>query len=458
MKTLESHKQVLRQIQPVGVTGRVSAVRGLTVSVSDFPAPIGASCRIVRGGQDVEARVIGFSGDETLIMPLGATTGICRRDRVQFTSAEETVGLGPDMLGRVLDGFARPIDAQGEMRSVIRMPVWPEPMAAMDRRRISEPLTTGIRAVDAILAVGRGQRMSILSGSGVGKSVLLGMIGRYTSADVTVIAMIGERGREVRDFIDRELGPDGLGRSVVIVSTSDEPPLVRVQAGAVATTVAEYFRSRGADVLLLVDSLTRLATAQRQVGLAAGEPPATRGFTPSVFNLLPRLLERCGRTDAGSVTGFYTVLVEGDDMSDPIADAVRAVTDGHVWLSRDLANRGHWPAIDILQSVSRVMTDVVDAEHLSAAREIQRLVAIYNDIEELVNLGAYQRGSSAEYDLVIGVMPMIRAFLAQGTGEAFSAAQTREALLGLRDRIDEIRQEISRRIAPAGIPIAGGAR
>ncbi len=458
MKTFESHKQVLRQIQPVGVTGRVSAVRGLTVSVSDFPAPIGASCRIVRGSQGVEARVIGFAGDETLIMPLGATTGICRRDRVQFTSAEETVGLGPDMLGRVLDGFARPIDGQGEVRSVIRMPIWPEPMAAMDRRRISDPLATGIRAVDASLAVGRGQRMSILSGSGVGKSVLLGMIGRYTSADVTVIALIGERGREVRDFIDRELGPDGLGRSVVIVSTSDQPPLVRVQAGAVATTVAEYFRSRGADVLLLVDSLTRLATAQRQVGLAAGEPPTTRGFTPSVFNLLPRLLERCGRTDTGSVTGFYTVLVEGDDMSDPIADAVRAVTDGHVWLSRDLANRGHWPAIDILQSVSRVMTDVVDAEHLAAAREIQRLVAIYNDIEELVNLGAYQRGSSAEYDLVIAVIPMIRAFLAQGRGQAFSADQTRAALLDLRDRIDEVRQEISRRTAPAGIAPMGGAR
>ena len=458
MKTLESHKQVLRQIQPVGVTGRVSAVRGLTVSVSDFPAPIGASCRIVRGGQGIDARVIGFSGDETLIMPLGATTGISRRDRVQFTSAEETVGLGPDMLGRVLDGFARPIDGQGEISSVIRMPVWPEPIAAMDRRRISEPLATGIRAVDASLAVGRGQRMSILSGSGVGKSVLLGMIGRYTSADVTVIAMIGERGREVRDFIDRELGPDGLGRSVVIVSTSDEPPLVRVQAGAVATTVAEYFRSRGADVLLLVDSLTRLATAQRQVGLAAGEPPATRGFTPSVFNLLPRLLERCGRTDAGSVTGFYTVLVEGDDMADPIADAVRAVTDGHIWLSRDLANRGHWPAIDILQSVSRVMTDVVDAEHLAAARDIQRMVAIYNDIEELVNLGAYQRGSSAEYDLVIAVMPMIRAFLAQATGEAFTADQTRGALLELRDRINETKHEIGRRAAPAGIATVGGAR
>jgi len=458
MKTFESHKQILRQIQPVGVTGRVSAVRGLTVSVSDFPAPIGASCRIVRGGQGIDARVIGFSGEETLIMPLGATTGICRRDRVEFTSAEETVGLGPDMLGRVLDGFARPIDGGGAIPPVIRMPIWPGPIAAMDRKPIDEPLTTGIRAVDAGLTVGRGQRMSILSGSGVGKSVLLGMIGRYTSADVTVIALIGERGREVRDFIDRELGADGLNRSVVIVSTSDEPPLVRVQAGAVATTVAEYFRSRGANVLLLVDSLTRLATAQRQVGLAAGEPPATRGFTPSVFNLLPGLLERCGRTDAGSITGFYTVLVEGDDMADPVADAVRAVTDGHIWLSRDLANRGHWPAIDILQSVSRVMTDVVDAEHLAAAREIQRIVAIYNDIEELVNLGAYQRGANAEYDLVIAVMPLIRAFLAQRRDESFSADQTRQALLALRGRIDEARRDIQRHALPVGMAPAGVSR
>jgi len=257
----------------------------------------------------------------------------------------------------------------------------------------------------------------------------------------------------VRDFIHRELGANGLNRSVVIVSTSDEPPLVRVQAGAVATTVAEYFRSRGANVLLLVDSLTRLATAQRQVGLAAGEPPTTRGFTPSVFNLLPGLLERCGRTNAGSITGFYTVLVEGDDMADPVADAVRAVTDGHIWLSRDLANRGHWPAIDILQSVSRVMTDVIDAEHLAAAREIQRMVAIYNDIEELVNLGAYQRGANAEYDLVIAVMPLIRAFLAQRRDESFSADQTRQTLLGLRGRIEEARRDIQRHVAPVVAPV-----
>ena len=458
MKTFEAHKQILHQIQPVGVTGSVSAVRGLTVSVADFPAPIGASCRIVRGRQGIDARVIGFAGEETLIMPLGTTTGICRRDRVEFTSAAETVSLCPDMLGRVLDGFARPIDGAGDIQPVVRMPIWPEPMPTSRRRRITEPLTTGIRAIDSAFSVGRGQRMSILSGSGVGKSVLLGMIGRHTVADVTVVALIGERGAEARDFIDRKMSSDQLRRAVVVISTGAEPSLVRVQACAVATAIAEYFRDAGADVLLLVDSLTRLATAQRQIGLAAGEPPATRGFTPSVFSLLPGLLERCGRTDAGSITGFYTVLVDGDDMADPIADAVRAVTDGHIWLSRDLANRGHWPAIDMLQSVSRVMADVVDDEHLAAAREMQRLVAIYNDIEELVNLGAYQRGSSVEYDLVIAAIPMIRAFLAQRTDECISAEQTRTELLALHKRIVETRREISSRRAVGAIDAGGVGR
>jgi len=455
MRTLESHKQIVRQIQPMGVTGRVSAVRGLTVSVVDFPAPIGASCRILHGGQGIDARVIGFAGAETLIMPLGTTTGICRRDRVEFTSAEETVALGPDMLGRVLDGFARPIDGGPAIRTAGRVPIWPEPMPAMRRRRITEPLTTGVRAIDAALAVGRGQRMSILSGPGVGKTVLLGMIGRSTAADVAVVALIGERGAEARDFMDRQMDSDQLSRAVVVVSTSAEPPLVRVQACAVATAVAEYFRDTGANVLLLVDSLTRLATAQRQIGLAAGEPPATRGFTPSVFSLLPGLLERCGRTDTGSITGFYTVLVEGNDMADPVADAVRAVTDGHIWLSRDLANRGHRPAVDMLHSVSRVMSDVVDAEHLAAAREIQRLLAIYSDIEELVNLGAYQRGASAEYDLVIAVMPMIRAFLAQRSDERTPGEQTRTELLDLHRRINEIRQEIDSRRAVGAIDPTG---
>ena len=456
MEAIEAQKRIVQHLQPMGVTGRVSAIRGLTVSVSDFPAPIGAGCRILLGSRSVEARVIGFSGDQTLVMPLGATQGIARRDRVEFTEVEQTVSLGPGVLGRILDGFARPIDAGPTADRGLRMPVWPEPMTAMQRRRIGTPLSTGVRAIDAMLTIGQGQRMSILSGSGVGKSVLLGMIGRYTAADVTVIALIGERGREARDFIDRELGREGLRKSVVIVSTSDEPPLVRVQAAAVAATVAEYFRDRGANVLLLMDSLTRLATAQRQVGLAAGEPPATRGYTPSVFELLPRLLERCGRTEDGSITGFYTVLVEGDDMADPVADAVRAVTDGHIWLSRPLANRGHYPAIDVLQSVSRVMADIVDPDHKAAARELQRLIAIHDDIEELVNVGAYQRGTSAEYDLAIHALPLIRRFLAQPIAHAGSFAETQAELIDLHAQIMDHKQATAADGGPTSPPDRGG--
>jgi flagellum-specific ATP synthase len=435
MDSFETYRQMLRHVQPMGVIGRVSGVRGLTASVSDFAAPVGASCRIVRGRRELDARVIGFADDQTLVMPMGPTSGICRGDRVVLTSAEQTIAVGPQMLGRVVDGFARPIDGREPFRVESRVPIRPEPIAPMRRRRIDETLATGVRAIDAVLTVGRGQRMGIFSGSGVGKSVLLGMISRYTSADVIVIGLIGERGREVRDFIEKDLGQEGLKRSVVVVSTSDEPPLVRVQAGAAATAVAEYFRDRGCDVLLLVDSLTRLASAQRLVGLAAGEPPTTKGYTPSVFNLLPELLERSGRAQRGSITGFYAVLVEGDDLSEPISDAVRAVTDGHIYLSRRLASRGQYPAVDVLGSVSRIMIDVADEEHRAAAREIQRLIALYGDIEELVNIGAYKVGANREYDRAVQALPMIRAFLAQGITERADFQQTLRGLKELHRRI-----------------------
>lgn len=343
MGVLAERIKMLSGVRTVGVSGRVSGVRGLTVSVTDLPAQIGAGCRIGRGQSRVEGRVIGFAGEQTLVMPLGQMTGIARGDRVELTGIEQSVAVGPNMLGRVLDGTGRPIDAAGPIRREARMPLWPAPLDPMRRRRIDQPLSTGIRAIDALLTIGQGQRMGIFSGSGVGKSVLLGMISRYTAADVSVIALIGERGREVRDFIDRDLGPQGLKRAVVVVSTGDEPPLLRVQAGAVATAIAEYFRDQGANVLLLMDSLTRLATAQRQIGLAAGEPPASKGYTPSVFAMLPELLERSGRTESGSITGFYSVLVEGDDMAEPISDTVRSITDGHIKLSRTLAQRGQYP-------------------------------------------------------------------------------------------------------------------
>jgi len=437
----EPQRQILRNIDPVGVTGRVHGVRGLTVSVSDMPVPIGAGCRIVHGQRSRDGRVIGFAGDQTLVMPLGPMDGICRGDRVVFTCAEQSVSLGEAMLGRVVNGLAQPIDSLGELRTDTRAAIWPKPVAPMQRRRITEPFATGVRAIDAMLTVGCGQRMGIFSGSGVGKSVLLGMIGRHTSADVTVIALIGERGREVRDFIERDLGPDGLKRAVVVVSTSDEPPLLRLQAAGVAAAVAEYFRSRGRNVVLLMDSLTRLATAQRQIGLAAGEPPATKGYPPSVFNLLPQLLERSGRTADGSITAFYTVLVEGDDPSEPISDAVRSVTDGHILLSRQLASRAHWPAIDVLASISRVMIDVADADHQAAARHLQQLVAAYADVEDLINIGAYQSGASSENDLAAKMMPRIRSFLTQSIDETSEFGRTREALLELHRRAMELRTQ-----------------
>ena len=383
----------------------------------------------------MEARVIGFSGRHTLVMPLGSTTGIGPGARVVYRFSEPTVSLGPGMLGRVLDGLGRCVDDGGPMSANTRAVIWPEPMSPMKRRRITDPLATGIRAIDAMLTVGRGQRMGIFSGSGVGKSVLLGMIGRHTSADVTVIALIGERGREVRDFIERDLGPAARKRSVVIVSTSDSPPLVRVQAAAVASAVAEFFRDQGLDVLLLMDSLTRLATAQRQIGLAAGEPPTTKGYTPSVFNLLPGLLERSGRTEAGSITGFYSVLVEGDDESDPICDAVRSITDGHVWLSRELANRGQYPAVDCLRSISRVMIDVTDEAHYRAARRLKRLLAVYDDVEDMVNIGAYNSGANDEQDLAVAAAEKIRRFLSQRIDQSAGLDETRKRLIELCGRI-----------------------
>jgi FliI/YscN family ATPase len=434
---LDTYKDVLRGVQPVGLTGRVSGVRGLTVMVSDFPVPIAAACRISREGLSVDGRVVGFAGDQTMVMPLGPLTGICRGDRVVCLATEQTVAVSPDMLGRVLGGLGEPIDGRGPLAIETRMTLWPKPISPLRRRRIAEPMVTGVRAIDGLLTVGRGQRMGIFSGSGVGKSVLMGMISRYSSADVNVIAMIGERGREVREFIEKDLTPEGLARSVVIVSTGDEPPLVRVQAGGVAAAVAEYFRDRGKNVLLMMDSLTRLATAQRQIGLVAGEPPTTRGYTPSVFNLLPELLERSGRTENGSITGFYTVLVEGDETGDPVADAARSVTDGHIWLSRDLANRGHWPAIDVLQSVSRVMMDVTDPEHQAAAAQVRRLMALHAEIEDLLNIGAYQGGSNAEHDLAVQSIGAIRNFLCQPIGERADFAQAVASLKRLAQRRPE---------------------
>lgn len=444
MNTLESYRRVVRNVQPLGLTGRVHGVRGLTVTVGDFPAPVGASCRIVRSQRGIDARVVGFTGRHTLVMPLGSPAGICKGDRVIFTSAQQSLAVGRAMLGRMIDGAGRPIDGKGQIACEVRAPLWPAPIGPMQRRGITDPLATGIRAIDALMTVGMGQRMGIFSGSGVGKSVMLGMISRYTSADVTVIALIGERGREVRDFVERQLGQDGLEKSVIVVSTSEDPPLLRVQAAAVAAAVAEYFRDRGMNVLLLMDSLSRLATAQRTVGLAAGEPPTTRGYPPSVFNLLPELLERSGRTERGSITGFYTVLVEGDDFSEPVADAVRSVTDGHICLSRTLANQGHYPAIDVLASISRVMIDVVSKPQLNNAREVQKLMAAYAEIQDLVSVGAYRSGANSQGDLAIAAMDEINKFLVQEIDEYSTLDNTLGRLDELHRRIERIRHDLQR--------------
>ena len=422
---LRQRLNAVRRVCAPQLQGRIAELTGLTVEARDFPAPVGAQCRIcTRTADDIPAEVIGFRRDVSVLMPLGPMEGIARGDRVVCLADMPTVSVGVQLLGRVIDGAGRPIDGKGPLLCQTYRSIHSAHIGALQRIRIDTPIGTGVRAIDAMTTCGRGQRMGIFSGPGVGKSVLLGMIARNTAADVSVIALVGERGREVREFIEKDLGPEGLARSVVVVSTSDEPAPLRVRAGFVAATIAEFFRDQHADVLFLMDSVTRIAMAQRQIGLALGEPPATKGFTPSVFALLPRLVERCGRTAVGSVTGFFSVLVEGDDLSEPVSDAMRGLLDGHLWLSRSLANRAHYPAIDVLESISRIMVDVVNPDHRQAAATLTRLVAVYRDIEDLVNIGAYAAGANAEYDLAVNAKPAIDDFLRQNIDEkvAFDTA------------------------------------
>jgi FliI/YscN family ATPase len=383
------------------------------------------------------AEVIGFQQERTLLMPLSPTSGVARGDRIQSLSAAPRVWCSPDLLGRVLDGFGQPIDGKGppprlEMRRIDGRGVPP-----LERQNIRQPIATSIRAIDGLHTCGCGQRMGIFSGPGVGKSMLLSSIAKYTSADVSVVALIGERGREVQEFLANSLGPGGLARCVVVVSSADDPPLLRVRAAKVAATISEYFRDRGKNVILLMDSITRLCQAQRQIGLAAREPPATKGFPPSVFALLPEILERAGKTAQGSITGFYTVLVEGDDFNEPIPDAVKGITDGHLWLNRSLANRGHFPAIDMLQSISRVRSDVTAPEHLKAAKRVLSLIAIYQDIEDLVNIGAYVRGVNPQFDLAVEARPKIMQYLQQEPQSPSTFEQTRKQLTELNFWIDQ---------------------
>lgn len=412
--------------------GHVSKVIGLTIEVVGMEGFIGEVCDIFVPGEDrpVRAEVVGFRDRVSLLMPLGELRGICPGSRVVPQGRAMTVRVGEHLLGRVLDGLGEPLDGR-LLGNGTEVAVHNDPPSPLARRRITEPLPTGIRAIDAFLTCGRGQRLGIFAGSGVGKSVLMGMICRHAAADVNVVALVGERGREVLEFIERDLG-SGLARSVVVAATSDRPPLVRLRAAFVATAVAEYFRDQGRDVLLLMDSVTRFALAQREVGLAIGEPPTTRGYTPSVFALLPKLLERAGTSRRGSITGFYTVLVEGDDMQEPVADAVRSILDGHIVLTRELAQRNHYPAIDILQSTSRLMPDVTTPEHVRVAGELRSLLAAYRQAEDLINIGAYVAGSNPQVDEAMKIYPAMMDFLRQMPDEATGYEATLERMYALR--------------------------
>ncbi len=429
---LSSPLERARNCRPLRHEGKVAQVIGLVVESFGPPASLGELAHIDCGdGRNVPAEVVGFRADRLLLMPLGAMEGIKPGSPVVATGRRLYVSVGPALLGRVLDGLGNPIDGKGPIVSVGRAPLEAPPPNPLTRQRILSPLATGVKAIDGLLTCGLGQRLGIFAGSGVGKSTLLGMIAREAKADLNVIALVGERGREVREFLERDLGPEGLARSVVVVATSDQPALQRLKGAFVATAIAEYFRDQGAHVMLMMDSVTRFAMAQREVGLAIGEPPATKGYTPSVFAMLPKLLERAGTAESGSITALYTVLVEGDDTNEPISDAVRGILDGHIVLSRDLAAQNHFPAIDVLGSVSRVMPEIVTAEQLRAAGELREMLAVYREARDLINIGAYQPGSNPQIDRAIALNPKINAFLRQPVNEPMPFAAAVATLQGL---------------------------
>lgn len=423
---LRRYADRVRRLDSVRMNGRVVKVIGLVIESAGPPAMVGEVCRIDRGRlrPPILAEVVGFQDHRVLLMPLGEMDGIRAGSEVVATRAPFRVAVGNSLLGRVLNGLGEPMDGKGPIPERSYRPVMAAPPDSLERPRITRPLTLGIRSIDGCITIGRGQRVGIFAGSGVGKSTVLGMIARNTDAEINVIALCGERGREVRDFIEDSLGPDGLKRSVVVAATSDQPPLIRIKSALVATAIAEHFRDQGKDVLLMMDSVTRLALAQREVGLAIGEPPATRGYTPSVFSLLPRLLERSGTSPAGSITGLYTVLVEGDDMNEPVADTVRGILDGHVVLDRRLAHQNHYPAVDVLQSVSRLMSSIAEEGHRRAAGELRSLLATYRDAEDLINIGAYVAGSNPQIDRARALYPAIKDFLLQQPHERHAFEET----------------------------------
>lgn len=421
----ESYTNQVELLNPIRIDGRVSQVVGLVIEANLTDGTLGELCEIhTRSGDVIRAEIVGFRGDKVLLMPLDETVGISPGNRVSRSPLPLSVLVGPELLGRILDGLGNPIDGKGPINAKNRYHVYNAPPHPLKRQRIREVLTTGIRAIDGLVTVGKGQRVGIFSGSGVGKSVLLGMIARYTNADVNVIALIGERGREVREFIERDLGEEGLKHSIVIVATSDQAAMVRIKGTLIATSIAEYFRDQGKDVILLMDSLTRVAMAQREIGLASGEPPTTKGYTPSVFAMLPRMLERAGTNQVGSITGLYAVLVESDDMDEPISDASRATLDGHIILSRKMSTKGHYPAIDVLESISRLKNEVTSVEQNKYTQKILEMLANYQDSEDLINIGAYVSGSNPKVDLAIKNIDAINQFLLQDMNESSSFEAT----------------------------------
>ena len=428
---LKKFSRAIEDTESIKMSGKVTQVIGLVIESKGPNDSLGALCYIKSRFPNVEpipAEVVGFREGLVLLMPIGEMQGI--GPGCEVISAQKTlqVKVGMELLGRVLDGLGNPMDGKGPILSKTEYPLHAEPPDPLQRPRIKDSLYVGVRAIDGLITLGSGQRIGIMAGSGVGKSTLLSMIARNTEADISVISLVGERGREVRDFIERDLGEEGLKRSVVVVATSDKPALVRIKGAMTATAIAEYFRDQGRRVVLMMDSVTRFAMAQREVGLTIGEPPATRGYTPSVFALLPRLLERAGTSARGSITGIYTVLVDGDDMNEPIADAVRSILDGHIVLSRAIAAQNHFPAIDILASVSRVMTDVVSKEHREAAQHMRALMAVYKEAEDLIHIGAYVKGSSKRIDEAIQKIDAINEFLCQGVFEVTSFEEMKKTL------------------------------
>ena len=431
---LEKFNEAIDSCKSMNMTGKVVQIVGLVIQCSGPNVSMGELCYVQShfdGVEPLPAEVVGFREGYVLLMPLGETKGIGPGCQVVSAQKVLQVKVGPELLGRVIDGLGNPIDGKGPILCKQEYPIQADPPAPLDRPVIKDSLYVGVRAIDGLITMGQGQRIGIMAGSGVGKSTLLSMIARNTEADISVIALVGERGREVKEFIERDLGEEGLKRSVVVVATSDKPALVRIKGAMTATAIAEYFRDQGRKVILMMDSVTRFAMAQREVGLTVGEPPATRGYTPSVFALLPRLLERAGTSAKGSITGIYTVLVDGDDMNEPIADAVRSILDGHIVLSRNIAAQNHFPAIDVLASVSRVMSAVVPKEHMEANRKLRALMAVYKEAEDLIHIGAYVKGSSQKIDEAIQKIDAINDFLCQGVFEVQGFEETIQRLEGI---------------------------